>query len=112
MIATATPTARMAYSIELAPEVSRKNERMRFMYASCHTADIVRQRIGKTVKAMIQILGKLLLSPSPLVGWAKARAIHLYPVGQVIARAVPTRSTGRLSTRGHGADAVKLAQTA
>src|SRR6202047_5567779 len=32
MIATATPIASMAYSIELAPEVSRKNERMRFMF--------------------------------------------------------------------------------
>src|ERR1700730_15654766 len=52
----------MAYSIELAPEVSRKNERMRFMFRLLsHTAGIVRQRIGKTVKAMIQILGKLLL---------------------------------------------------
>src|SRR3984893_4181724 len=52
----------MADSIDVAPEVSRKNERMRFMFRLLsHTAGIVRQRIGKTVKAMIQILGKLLL---------------------------------------------------
>jgi fatty-acid desaturase len=44
---------------------------------------------------------------SARTGWAKARAPLLFLRGQLIARAVPTRSKARSGTRGHGADAVK-----
>jgi hypothetical protein len=37
------------------------------------------------------------------VGWAKARAPLLFLRGQLIARAVPTRSKARSGARGHGA---------